>query len=271
MSFSTSPKTALQEQGVKALKRLGQNFLKDSSVAEKMVFAANITKKDVVLEVGPGLGALTRIIATRAGKVVAIEKDRRMIEALKENLKGLNNVEVAQGDILKNFQFSIFNFQTYKVVANLPFYIASPVIRMFLEAENQPEEMVFIVQKEVSQRICARPPRMNLLAVSVQVYAEPKIVSYVLKGAFWPQPRVDGAILKLKVKSSRSKVDMKAFFRVVKAGFSHPRKQLINNLTEGLNANKGQIKTWLEKNNVSPSQRAETLSVDDWLRLASSK
>jgi len=148
----------------------------------------------------------------------------------------------------------------------LPFYLTAPVIRKFLEAENPPKEMIFMVQKEVGQRICAKPPKMSILAVSVQIYAKPEIVSYISKNSFWPQPKVDSVIIKiLNVKSQV--LNRELFFRVVKAGFSHPRKQLVNNLSTELEMGKEKVKNWLLENEIEPQQRAETLEVKDWINL----
>ena len=271
-------------------KRLGQNFLVDKRVLGKIIEAANLGKENTVLEIGAGIGTLTLELAKKAKKVIAVEKDPKMVEILKETMKGYENVEIIQGDILKleifNFQFSIFKQKPnaknqmpktkckiqntrYKVVANLPYYITSPVIKKFLEAENPPSEMILMVQKEVAQRICARPPRMNLLAVSVQFYAEPKIVSYVSKNSFWPSPKVDSAIIQITplINADRKQINADLFFKVVKAGFSQPRKQILNNLSKILELEKEAVQGWLLKNNIQPTQRAETLSIRDWINL----
>ena len=264
---------------IKPLKRLGQNFLVNKGVVRKIIQTANLQPKDIVLEIGPGLGALTKKLAKRAGKVIAVEKDPRMCEILQENLKDFKNVEIVRGDILKldpkpevkPRQPRVLK-SSFKIVANLPFYITAPVIRKFLEAKNPPKEMVLIVQKEVAQRICAKPPRMNLLAISVQFYARPEIIAYVSKKAFWPQPKVDAAILKItphnksltpdqnprlsRLNLGFSASGVKLFFKIVRAGFSHPRKQLINNLPK-------EISSLLP----DPKQRAENLTINDWLKL----
>ncbi len=263
-------KELLEKHGTSPLKRLGQNFLVNKGVAEKVSKAADLKPDDIVLEIGPGIGNLTQELAQRTKKVIAVEKDYKMCEILKETLKDYKNVEIIQKDILSYK----LHATSYKIVANLPYYITSPVIRMFLEAENPPETMVLIVQKEVAQRICASPPRMNLLAVSVQFYAEPKIISYISKNSFWPSPKVDAAIIKIVPRCSAygSALFREQFFRIVKAGFSHPRKQLVNNLStidlpNGVKLKKEQIKNHLLKNKIKPEQRAETLSIKDWLSL----
>ena len=250
--------------GIKPLKRLGQNFLIDKNVVKKVIKAAELHSKDIVLEIGPGIGALTKEIAKKAGKVTAVEKDPRMVETLRENLKGFKDIEIINKDILKyNFQFS----KKYKIVANLPFYITAPVIRKFLESKYPPEEMVLIVQKEVAQRICSKPPKMNILAVSVQFYAKPKIISYISKKSFWPCPKVDSAIIKIVPKKKFKDIDIDLFFKIVKAGFSHPRKQLANNLSKMLKLDKKEISSLLLKNDVQPTQRAETLTINNWIQL----
>ena len=155
-------------------------------------------------------------------------------------------------------------------MANLPFYITAPVIRKFLESKNPPKEMVLIIQKEVAQRICAKPPKMSILAVSVQFHANVKIISYISKKSFRPSPKVDSAIIKITPYQKYKKVNSKQFFKIVKAGFSHPRKQLTNNLANGLKLNKQKINNLLLKNGIKPKQRAETLFVNDWINLFNS-
>ena len=273
-------KNILLQYDARPSKRLGQNFLINKNVLQKIILTANLNKNDVVLEVGPGIGTLTQELAKNAGKVIAIEKDKKMIEILKKTLSGFNNIEIINTDILriktKNYKLKTIS---YKVVANIPYYLTSPLIRKLLEydppAGGQPQEIILMVQKEVAKRICAKPPDMNLLAVSVQFYAEPKIVSYVSKNCFWPSPKVDSAIIKIipnKVRPSviRKKDFNKLFFKIVKAGFSQPRKQLGNNLSKNLKTDRKKIDEWLLNNNIKPAQRAETLSIKNWIELASS-
>ncbi len=285
-------KNLLKKYGVFPSKGLGQNFLTDRLILEKLIEAANITKEDTVLEIGPGIGNLTWELAQKAKRVIAVEKDPKMVKILKETLRDLKNIKIIQADIRKfQIQNTEYKIQdTYKVVGNLPFYLTAPVIRKFLEAENSPKEIIFIVQKEVAQRICAKPPDMNLLAVSVQFYAKPEIISYVPKESFWPQPKVDGAILKISAFNQREKSAFnQRFFEVVRAGFSQPRKMLVNNLSRlrpsgfGRQAKKlkkdkprsrasslrgkEKIKNWLLENGIQPTQRAETLNIKDWENL----
>ena len=252
-----------KKHGLRPLKRFGQNFIIEKGAVEGVVSGAELDEQDVVLEIGPGVGTLTRELAKRAKRVLAVEKDPEMVTILKETLGDFKNIEVIQQDI-RRLKPVVKN---YKVVGNLPFYLTAPVIRMFLElSEARPVSMTLVVQKEVAQRICAQPPHMSILANAVQFYADPKIISVIPKGSFFPQPKVDAALIRITPRPAPMG-DSKKFFEIVKAGFSHPRKQLLNNLAQGLKKSREAVVIWLQKNNVSPQQRAETLSVDDWLRL----
>ncbi len=271
-------KKLLKERHAQPSKRLGQNFLTNKAVIKKIIKAARLKIKDIVLEIGPGIGTLTQDLSKEAKKLIAVEKDLKMYDILKELLKCWNvkNVEILKEDILK-FNPLTYKLKAkgYKVVANLPFYLTAPAIRKFLETKLPPELMILVVQKEVAQRICARPPKMNILAVSVQFYAKPKIISYVSKKSFWPLPKVDSAIIKIQNIISASHQRRKSafnqrLFRIVKAGFSQPRKQLANNLSKKLELNKEGVKSWLLKNNIQPTQRAETLFIKDWINLTKS-
>ncbi len=257
---------------------LGQNFLANRKILEKIAAGLELKKEETVLEIGPGTGNLTRFLAEKAGLVIAIEKDKRLYASLKETLKEDKNVRFLNGDALDadlgklNQQFNLKN--NYKVAGNLPFYISNPLIRKFLEEKLRPKLMVFLVQKEVAERICGQPPKMNLLAVSVQFYSQPEILGYVSRKHFWPRPKVDAAILKITplAPALKTKTEIDLFFKIVKAGFSQPRKQIINNLFAGFKKSqpdlcKEKIKTWLFKNNLQASQRAATLSLHDWVNL----
>lgn len=245
-------------KGIAPNKRLGQNFLVDKSAILKIVKAAEISGSDTILEIGPGTGALTKELVKKAKQVIAVEKDRRMAETLKKE----SNLKIINEDILKMET----PFGNYKVVANIPYYATSPIIRKFLEAKNPPELMVLTIQKEVAQRICAKPPDMNILAVSVQFYAQPEIISYISKNSFWPKPKVDSAIIKIQPKS-RPALPESVFFEVVKAGFKQPRKQLVNNLLKGLKISRKEAEILLKKAGIEPKQRPETLSVQNWMEL----
>jgi len=273
MTYSLKEKTKnlAKEYGFPPSRGLGQNFLVDENVVRKVVEAAEIEDNDIVLEIGPGLGALTKSLTEKAKQVVAVEKDPRMIKVLKNLFPEAGNLEILELDIRKFSPEK--DFLAYKAVGNLPFYLTAPVIRRFLEVvEFKPQQMVFVVQKEVAQRICARPPKMSILAVSVQFYAETKIISYISKGSFWPQPKVDAAIIRITpfVKPNLAKEKMELFFKIVKAGFSQPRKQLANNLSKKLELNRNETIAWLAKNKIQPERRAETLTVENWISLLKS-
>ncbi len=270
-------KELLAKQGGKPSKKLGQNFLIEPKVIEKIIAAANISKQDTVLEIGPGIGTLTTALAEKAGKVIAIEQDDAMIEILQTTLKNYNNIEIIRGSALDTYALPA---TPYKLVANIPYYITSPIIRKFLESPQQPESLTLMVQREVAQRICTKAPNMNLLAVSVQFYATPAIITTVPKGCFWPSPNVDSAVIQIipnqppqgkTLRIQTLHINPDAFFSIVKAGFSAPRKQLAGNLADGLNKEKSWVATWLAQNNINPKQRAETLSMQDWINLANSQ
>lgn len=278
---SAKVKQILNSFNLKPNKLLGQNFLIDQHILQKIIEGANLTKNDVVLEIGPGLGILTKALVQRSKKVIAIEKDPKMVKVLKEILGNFKNLEIIEGDALKtNFKLLISNDQlnpndqilkNYKIVANLPYYITSPLIRKFLETEHGPELMVLMVQKEVAQRICAAPPNMNLLAVSVQFYAKPEIISYVKKTSFWPRPRIDSAVLRINPRPERALRASRGatlFFKIARAGFKQPRKQLLGNLANGLGLPKEAAIKWLSLCGIQPTQRAETLSIENWKKLA---
>jgi len=271
-------KNLLKEKRVLPKKRFGQNFLISKKVLEKILSAADLKKTDIVLEIGPGIGILTKELAKRVRKVIAIEKDQKMVEILEEVLKILKirNVEIVQGDILKipiskrrGLAAAEFLAKDYKVVANLPYYITAICIRKFLESPNPPNLMVLMVQKEVGKRICARPPEMSKIAVFSQFRGKPEIVSSVSKKSFWPSPKVDSVILKITPHQYAifSSTLQKKFTKIVRAGFSQPRKQLINNFSRELNLSRSNIEKWLLENNIKPCQRAESLSLEDWLKL----
>ncbi len=270
----TTIKELLAKYQAKPSKGLGQNFLVDQNVLNKIVAVSNIQPDDIIIEVGPGLGTLTKELAQKAKQVFAVEKDETMIEVLKETLADFKNVQVINGDILKLDLSPYILKGEYKVVANIPYYLTSPLIRKFLESEKQPQEMVLMLQKEVAKRICSKPPQMSLLAVSVQFYAKAHIEANVSKNCFWPAPKVDSAIIKI-IPTEKQYILPDLFFQVVKAGFVQPRKQLVNNLTtlnspDGVKLTKEQISSWLLENKIKPSQRSETLNISDWVNLAKS-
>jgi len=251
-------------------KSLGQNFLVDEAALVKVVEAADLARADTVLEIGPGVGSLTRHLAAAAGRVVAVELDEALLPALQEVLKPYRNVEIISGDILR-LQPSAFILQpSYKVVANIPYNITSAVLRHLLEAETKPSLVTLTVQREVAQRLCAQPDEMSLLAVSVQFYSAPRLVARIPAGAFYPRPEVDSAVVRLEVFQSPpiAVADTGRFFQIVKAGFSQKRKQLRNSLSAGLRLEAEQVEAWLAQAGVNSQRRAETLTLEEWGALA---
>ncbi len=247
-------------------KSLGQNFLADEGALAMGAAAAVAGPDETVLEIGPGLGSLTRHLAVAARRVVAVELDEGLLPALREVLRPHPNVEVVHGDILNLSPRALGLPPGYKVAANIPYYITSAVIRHLLEAEARPGRIVLTVQREVAERICAQPGEMSLLAVSVQFYSVPRILARIPAGAFYPRPNVESAVVRLDVLLhwAVDVGDSETFFRVVKAGFSQKRKQLRNALSGGLHLSGDQVGAWLARAGVDPRRRAETLALEEW-------
>ncbi len=260
---------------IKAKKSLGQNFLKDEAVLQHIIEAANLSKEDVVIEVGPGKGALTELLAKVCKKVIAIELDDRLIESLHTKFVDDKNVEIVHDDILKiNLPELVMSYglqdSGYKVVANIPYYITAPIIRLFLETKIPPNEVIFMVQKEVAERIVAKPGAMSILAVSVQYYAKAQFLFTVFKESFDPVPKVDSAIIRITRSiehETKNAEEVKKFFRIVKSGFSAKRKTLINNLSNGLQLDKKEIEEKLLEIGFPANTRAQELGVADWKAL----
>lgn len=266
----------LRRSGLRAKKGLGQHFLIDEEVLQLVVTAAQLTPADVVVEVGPGLGVLTKELARQAGWVIAVELDDKLAAILKETLAPAQNVTVINEDVLKTepsvwFEESKTKFPStgYKVVANLPYYIASPTLRHFLEAAVKPQTMVVMVQKEVAEEITAQPGQMSLLSISVQLYGQPEIMGYVPAHCFYPVPAVDSAILRIALypRPAVEIADKESFFALVRAGFSAARKQIANSLAQGLGLPKADVLSLLARANIAPQRRAETLSLEEWAHL----
>lgn len=276
--LSNSTKELLKKHNIRPNKRLGQNFLIDEMALQNIVNAAALNKNDVVVEVGAGLGVITTELARQAKRVIAVEKDKALIPILRDATKNFKNVEIIHDDILKIDWKLIGN---WKLVGNIPYYITAPLIRKFLEADSPPKSMTLMVQKEMARRITAAPPNMSILAVSVQVYATPEIVSFVPRSSFWPQSDVDSAIIRIKniespkenkLPTGQARIkNRKLFFRIVRAGFSSPRKQLFNNLSRGLKVSRNEAREWLAASGIDYSRRAETLSVGEWINLTKIK
>jgi len=266
----------------------GQNFLIDKNILDKIVVAGELGAEDTILEIGPGFGVLTQELVKRAGKVVAVEKDKRLAEFLRKEIKklrnkevkGENNLEIVNEDILKinlakidEIPASAGMTSTYKIISNLPYQITAPVLWRFLHEEKEkPKTMVLMVQKEVGERICARPGKMSILSVLCQLYAECEIVTTVSRNCFWPAPEVDSVIIKLEIRNLKLKnidnnLDYKELMRIVKIGFSAKRKMLKNNLAGGLQVPMEKVVAALQEVGLDVKIRAQELRVEDWINL----
>lgn len=262
----------LRLHGLRPDKGLGQNFLVDETALQRVVEAAGITSQDEVLEIGPGLGSLTRHLCAVAHRVVAVELDADLLPPLQDVLAPWKNVQVVQGDILDVSPGQLFERSGYKVVANIPYYITSAVIRHLLESSIRPERIVLTVQREVAERIVAADGEMSILALSVQVYGRPSVAAYIPAGAFYPPPKVDSAVLCIELYTEPliPAPQLDAFFRLVKAGFSQKRKTLRNALAGGLGIPAQAAETLLVAGEIDPRRRAETLNFAEWQRLTNS-
>ncbi len=268
---------SLRQFGFKPKKSLGQHFLTDEAVLERILSATELSPGDIVVEIGPGPGILTEGLAKRGATVIAVELDSRLVALLKKRLAAFPDVKIVHADILKVTPSQLLQnnllaselARGYKVIANLPYYITSPVLRHFLEAQPRPSEMVVMVQKEVGEAIAAAPGKMSLLSVKAQFYSKPAIISYVPAASFYPPPKVDSVILHLDVYSQPPiKVsDVASFFDIVMHGFSAPRKQIRNSLAHSLEMPPSQVASLLEKAGIEAKRRAETLSLEEWREL----
>ncbi len=268
---------AAREFDVRPKKRLGQHFLTDEAVLERILSAAEFSSGDTVIEVGPGPGILTEALARRGARVIAVELDSRLVALLKKRMAPFPDVKIIHADILKvaprQLLESIITAQEpvrgYRVIANLPYYITSPVLCHFLEAQPRPAQMVVMVQKEVGETIAAAPGKMRLLSVKIQFCSKPAIICYVPAASFYPPPKVDSVVLRLDVYSEPpiDVSDVDGFFDVVTHGFSSPRKQLRNSLAHSLEMPPGDVARLLEKAGIEAKRRAETLSLEEWREL----
>jgi 16S rRNA (adenine1518-N6/adenine1519-N6)-dimethyltransferase len=247
-------------------KSLGQNFLLDPVILTHIVQFAEVNSQVEVLEIGAGLGSLTRALAMSARSVTAVELDHSLISALNEAVSPFQNVKILQGDILEIPLDELGLHSGYYVVANIPYYITSAVIRYLLETPCPPARILLTIQREVAERICSRPPDMSLLALSVQVYGNPIICGKIPAGAFHPPPNVDSAIVRIDLlpepQIAANKIDL--FFRLIKAGFSQKRKTLRNSLSAGMHLSGEQTGVLLKASGIDPMRRAETLTIEEW-------
>ncbi len=248
-------------------KSLGQHWLKDRTVLAHIADCAQLESSDTVLEIGPGLGTLTSELLRRAEKVVAVEFDSELARKLPAQFPG-KNLEVVTSDIL-SFDLSVLP-KNYVVVANVPYYITSKIVQLLMTADNKPRTAVLLVQKEVAQRLAAKPGDMSILGISAQLFAEVSLGDIVPASFFTPPPKVDSQVVILKTRQAPflTDVDEKDFFRVVKAGFSAKRKKLRSSLSGGLKIDKSEVEAILREADISPDARAEELDLDQWVQVA---
>ena len=250
-----------------AKKSLGQNFLVDRRIVSRIIAAAELTPNDTVLEIGPGRGILTRPLAERAASLTAVELDDELAAALTSEFASRSHVRIVHADAREVDIASLVPPQApYKLIANLPYYAAQPIVRRFLEAEHKPTQMVVMVQREVARNMTAKPGDMSILSVATQLYGRPRIVTSVPPRAFRPAPKVTSAIVRIDVFPQPAlKLDSAdAFFTLVRAGFSAPRKQIHNCLQQGLSIPRSEAEAMLSATNIDPKRRPQTLSLEDW-------
>lgn len=258
--------TILRQADIRPSKGLGQNFLSDPQILEKIVRSAEVSSDDQVLEIGPGLGSLTRHLACQAKAVTAVEIDKKLFPILTDIIKPFQNVRLVEGDILAIDPADLMEASGYIVAANIPYNITSAIIRHLLESPRKPARIILTIQQEVASRICAQPGDMSLLALSVQVFGKPKIEFRIPAGAFYPPPKVDSAVIRIDLYDKPIiPVDMlDKFFQVIRAGFAQKRKTLRNSLSHGLNKPANDVSSWLTDSSINPDRRAETLSLQEW-------
>ncbi len=265
-----NPQVLLRQYGLRADRRLGQNFLHDKNSLEKIAFLAGIQNIDSVLEIGTGLGSLTQYLSIYAREVITVELDGKLDPILRVVLKPYKNVRIIYGDILRLSASELKLPPDYIVAANIPYNITSAIIRHLLESEAKPRRIVLTIQKEVAERICKSPPDMSLLALSVQVYGQPTIEDLIPAEAFYPAPQVDSAVVRIEIYPEPliSNSLLPIFFKLIKAGFSQKRKTLRNALSAGLKTSTSEVETLLNQAGLNPQRRAETLRLEEWGNLA---
>ncbi len=250
---------------------LGQHFLNNPDIVAQIIKSSHTEKTETILEIGPGEGVLTEELCGAAKQVIAIELDTKLRDALEERFKDQKNIDLIFEDILKiNLPELLTERKVshYKIIANIPYYITSKIIRLFLETTHQPDELILMIQKEVAQRIVAPKGKMSILSVSVQYYAEVEILFDVAKDNFNPPPKVDSSVIKIyNIKKSNLAQDKK-FFKIVRAGFCARRKTLINNLSNSFHIDKKDVEKILLQINLTSNVRAQELSIDDWGKLS---
>jgi|AntAceMinimDraft_16_1070373.scaffolds.fasta_scaffold07918_3 16S rRNA (adenine1518-N6/adenine1519-N6)-dimethyltransferase len=257
----------LKKYHLRPSKKMGQNFLVNEDILDKIIQNSQLTKNDVVLEIGPGIGALTQKLLKIVKKVVAVEKDKQLAKLLKMSLAEFKNLEIIEGDIMIVNDLPII--KPYKIVANLPYNISLPIIRKFIEGKNPPQEMILMLQKEVAQKICSQ--KSSIPKIAIELYAKSKILFFVPKESFWPMPKVDGAVIRITdIQKNVPNINEDLFFKILKAGFAHPRKTILNNLSQQFGIEREKTQEKLLKCEIIPKKRGAEIDMDGWIRLSNS-
>jgi 16S rRNA (adenine1518-N6/adenine1519-N6)-dimethyltransferase len=269
MNILTDPehlKNLLHSLKIKPKEYLGQNFLISEDVLNEIIEVAKIQKGETVVEIGPGLGVLTQRLAQASAKIIAVEKDERYVGVLKKFFRESKNIDIIEKDIL---QFNFDNISgDYKIVSNIPYYLTSHLLQILLALKHKPTKIVFMVQKEVAERLVAGPGNLSVLGISVQIFADVSIAAVVPKENFWPKPKVDSSIIVIEPKNKFPQIsDQKLFFRILKIAFAGKRKQIHNSLANGFKWDKEKVMKVLSDSQIDPLSRPQDLSIEDWIRL----
>jgi 16S rRNA (adenine1518-N6/adenine1519-N6)-dimethyltransferase len=261
----------LKEYGLRPVKRLGQNYLISPESLRRVIEIASITSDEEVLEIGAGIGSLTRLLATHAKRVVAVEIDELLIPPLLDTLRPFQNIKVIEGDILDLDPAQLMETSKYVVVANIPYYITTAIIRHLMESDLRPHRMILTVQREVAERICAKPDNMSLLSLSVQVFGVPSIETHIRAGSFYPPPKVDSAVIRIELlPEPRIPINfLPVFFDLARAAFAQKRKKLRNSLAALPEQDTEKIEQLLTEAGIDPSRRPASLSLNEWGNLVS--
>jgi 16S rRNA (adenine1518-N6/adenine1519-N6)-dimethyltransferase len=264
-------KRLMEDYNLRPDKRLGQNFLVDESAFQRVLHAADLSGVEWVLEIGPGLGGLTRKLAQESAQVIAVEVDRRFEPALRQVLGSFQNVQLVWEDILQVNLAGLLQDRDHVVVANIPYNITSAVMRRLMESDNPAYRVVLTIQREVAERVVAQAGDMSLLALSVQLYGEAQVTGHIPAGAFYPKPKVDSSILRIeRYENPRIAPEMiDRFFQLAKAGFGQKRKKLRNSLASGLGISTDQVEAWMQVAAIDPAQRPQQLNIEQWGALTS--
>lgn len=260
-------KEVLKNYNLKPVKKLGQHFLIDKKYLQEIVFAGDLKKGDLVIEIGPGVGNLSSELLRAGAELILIEKDKNLVQFLRKKFGGQSKIKIVEGDFLKIEVEKIARKKPFKIISNIPYNITGQIIRKILELKNKPVLAVLTLQKEVAEKIIKKKQKENLLSLLIQIYGKAEIVKIVPAGAFWPKPKVQSAILKISFWDQPKVKETENFIKLLKIGFSSPRKKVITNLSKGYKIKKEKIKDFLKEIGLNPNARPENLSLNHWQNL----